>query len=139
MELRVLQYFLAVAREESITRAAEVLHITQPTLSRQLSQLEEELGTRLFERGTRHITLTPEGILLRSRAEEIVRLMERHGRRSRYRTRPLPVPSASVQVKADRHIFLCARPRHCRRNTPVYIFIFTAGIRPPSPSSWIRD
>ena len=77
MELRVLQYFLAVAREESITRAAEVLHITQPTLSRQLSQLEEELGTRLFERGTRHITLTPEGLLLRRRAEEISELVDK--------------------------------------------------------------
>ena len=77
MELRVLQYFLAVAREESITRAAEVLHITQPTLSRQLSQLEEELGTRLFERGTRHITLTPDGLLLRRRAEEISELVDK--------------------------------------------------------------
>lgn len=77
MELRVLQYFLAVAREESITRAAEVLHITQPTLSRQLSQLEEELGTRLFERGARHITLTPDGLLLRRRAEEISELVDK--------------------------------------------------------------
>ena len=77
MELRVLQYFLAVAREESITRAAESLHITQPTLSRQLSQLEEELGTRLFERGTRHITLTPDGLLLRRRAEEISELVDK--------------------------------------------------------------
>lgn len=77
MELRVLQYFLAVAREESITRAAEVLHITQPTLSRQLSQLEEELGTRLFERGTRHITLTSDGLLLRRRAEEISELVDK--------------------------------------------------------------
>lgn len=61
MELRVLRYFLMVAREESITRAAEILHITQPTLSRQLSQLEEELGVKLFERGARRITLTNEG------------------------------------------------------------------------------
>lgn len=53
METRVLRYFLAVAREENISRAAEVLHITQPTLSRQLSQMEEELGVILFERGTR--------------------------------------------------------------------------------------
>mgnify|MGYP004711428889 FL=1 len=68
METRVLRYFLAVAREESISRAAEVLHITQPTLSRQLSQLEEELGVTLFERRTRRIRLTDEGILLRRRA-----------------------------------------------------------------------
>lgn len=72
MELRVLRYFLSVAREENISRAAEVLHITQPTLSRQLAQLEEELGVQLFERGSRRITLTEKGLLLRRRAEEII-------------------------------------------------------------------
>lgn len=77
MELRVLRYFLTVVREENITRAAEVLHMTQPTLSRQLSQLEDELGVRLFQRGTRHITLTNEGLLLRRRAEEIVSLADK--------------------------------------------------------------
>ena len=73
MELRVLRYFLAVAREQNITHAAEVLHITQPTLSRQLSMLEEELGVRLMERGARKIILTSEGMLLRRRAEELLR------------------------------------------------------------------
>ena len=77
MEIRVLRYFLAVVREESITKAAEVLHITQPTLSRQLSQMEEEVGVRLFERGTRKIKLTNEGILLRRRAEEILQLVDK--------------------------------------------------------------
>lgn len=77
MELRVLRYFLTVVREESINRAAEVLHITQPTLSRQLSQLEEETGVKLFHRGARKITLTNEGILLRRRAEEILSLADR--------------------------------------------------------------
>ena len=77
MEIRVLQYFLTVAREGNITKAAEVLHITQPTLSRQLAQLEEEVGVRLFVRGTRTITLTNEGILLRRRAEEIVSLVDK--------------------------------------------------------------
>lgn len=76
MEIRVLRYFLAVVREESITKASEVLHITQPTLSRQLSQMEEEIGVRLFERGTRKIKLTNEGILLRRRAEEIIQLVD---------------------------------------------------------------
>lgn len=56
MEVRVLRYFLAVVREESITKAAEVLHITQPTLSRQMSQLEEEIGVSLFERGKGSVT-----------------------------------------------------------------------------------
>lgn len=76
MDIRTLQYFLAVAREENITRAAEFLHITQPPLSRQLKDLEEELGKQLFIRGKRKITLTEEGQILRKRAEEIIELME---------------------------------------------------------------
>lgn len=77
MEIRVLRYFLAVVREEGINKAAEALHITQPTLSRQLSQLEEELGVKLFSRGARKIVLTNEGILLRRRAEEILSLVDK--------------------------------------------------------------
>ena len=77
MEIRVLRYFLTVVREESITKAAEVLHITQPTLSRQLAQMENEIGVRLFKRGARKITLTDEGILLRRRAEEILSLVDK--------------------------------------------------------------
>lgn len=77
MEIRVLRYFLTVVREEGINRAAEVLHITQPTLSRQLAQLEDEVGVKLFHRGSRKITLTDEGILLRRRAEEILSLVDR--------------------------------------------------------------
>jgi DNA-binding transcriptional LysR family regulator len=77
MEIRVLRYFLTVVREENISKAADVLHITQPTLSRQLAQLEEELGTQLFCRGPRKITLTSEGMLLRRRAEEIIELMDK--------------------------------------------------------------
>ena len=72
MELRVLRYFLAVAREENITKAAAMLHLTQPTLSRQLMQLEEELGVQLFYRSRYHIVLTDEGMLLRRRAQELV-------------------------------------------------------------------
>ena len=77
MEIRVLRYFLTVVREGGINRAAEVLHITQPTLSRQLAQLEEEVGVKLFHRGAKRITLTNEGILLRRRAEEILSLVDR--------------------------------------------------------------
>lgn len=77
MEIRVLRYFLTVVREGGINRAAEILHITQPTLSRQLSQLEEEVGVKLFHRGARKITLTNEGILLRRRAEEILSLVHK--------------------------------------------------------------
>ena len=77
MEIRVLRYFLTVVREESITKAAEVLHITQPTLSRQIAQMEEEMGVKLFDRGTRKIVLTSEGLLLRRRAEEILELVDK--------------------------------------------------------------
>ena len=77
MELRVLRYFLVVAREENITRAAALLHVTQPTLSRQMMQLEEELGVKLFRRGKYRIILTDDGVLLRRRAQEIVDLAEK--------------------------------------------------------------
>lgn len=77
MELRVLRYFLLVAREENITRAAELLHVTQPTLSRQLMQLERELGTKLFQRGQHSITLTDDGMLLKRRAQELVELADK--------------------------------------------------------------
>ena len=77
MELRVLEYFLAVAREQNFTRAAEFLHFTQPTLSRQLSELEAELGKVLFVRGKRRVTLTDDGVFLRRRAEEILSLAHR--------------------------------------------------------------
>ena len=77
MELRVLRYFLEVAREENITAAAESMHITQPTLSKQLMDLEDELGKKLFIRGKRRITLTEDGMLLRKRASEIIELVEK--------------------------------------------------------------
>ena len=77
MELRVLKYFLVAAREENITKAAALLHVTQPTLSRQLMQLEEELGVKLFRRGKYRVSLTEDGMLLRRRAQEIVELAEK--------------------------------------------------------------
>lgn len=77
MELRVLQYFLAVTREQSISGAAESLHLSQPTLSRQLKELEEELGKQLFIRGNRRISLTEEGMILRKRAEEVMDLIQK--------------------------------------------------------------
>lgn len=80
MEIRVLQYFLAIAREQSIVRAAQSLHLSQPTLSTQIKNLEEELGKQLFIRGTkgsRKVTLTEEGMILRKRAEEILDLVKK--------------------------------------------------------------
>lgn len=77
MELRVLRYFLTVAKEQSFTKAAEQLHITQPTLSRQLASLEDELGTTLFNRGGHSVTLTDAGLLLKRRALEIIDLEDK--------------------------------------------------------------
>ena len=77
MELRLLRYFLTVAKEQSFTKAAEQLHITQPTLSRQMAAFEEELGVTLFIRSGKKISLTDEGILLKRRALEILNLEER--------------------------------------------------------------
>lgn len=77
MEIRVLRYFLAVAQEENMTRAAEELHTTQSNLSRQLAELENDVGKKLFVRGSRKITLTEEGMFLRKRAKEIIELAER--------------------------------------------------------------
>ncbi len=77
MEIRVLRYFLAVAREENITAAANLLHVTQPTLSRQIHDLEEELGQPLFILKSHRIALTPEGVLLRKRAEEILSMVDK--------------------------------------------------------------
>ena len=77
MEIRTLRYFLAVAREENMTRAAEILHVTQPTLSKQLKSLEDELGKKLFTRHSFSIQLTDEGILLRNRAEDLVSMADK--------------------------------------------------------------
>ncbi len=77
MEFRILYYFLMVAREENITRAAEKLHVTQPTLSRQIMMLEEEVNAQLLIRGKRKVTLTDAGMLLKSRAEEILNIVEK--------------------------------------------------------------
>ena len=82
MELRVLKYFLAVAREENITKAAQLLHVTQPTLSRQLMQLEEELGVQLFHRGKYNVTLTEEGLLLRRVRRNLSHCPKRQSRNS---------------------------------------------------------
>lgn len=77
MEIRTLRYYLAVAREENMTRAAEALHVTQPTLSKALKALEEELGKKLFTRHSFSIKLTDEGILLRNRAEDLISMVDK--------------------------------------------------------------
>ena len=77
IEIRLLSYFLAIAREQSITKAADALHITQPTLSKQMMELEAQLGKQLLIRGKIKITLTEEGAYLRSKAQEMINLMEK--------------------------------------------------------------
>lgn len=77
MELRVIKYFLAVAREQTVTGAAEAVHVSQPSLSRQIKDLEDELGKPLFIRGSKHITLTEEGKIFRKRAEEVMDLIQK--------------------------------------------------------------
>ena len=77
IETRLLHYFLTVAREQNITNAAKALNITQPTLSRQMTFLEHQIGAKLFQRDSRPLVLTDEGILLRHRAEEILKLLEK--------------------------------------------------------------
>ena len=77
MELRVLNYFLAIAREENITKAAQILHISQPALSHQMMQLEDELGVKLFSRSNHNIVLTEDGLLLKRRAQELISLADK--------------------------------------------------------------
>ncbi len=92
MELRVLQYFLAVCREQNISAAAQSLHLSQPTLSTQLKAMKEELGKQLLVRGTkgsRKVTLTEEGMILRKRAEETCPLSNGQKRKSTVPTKPL--------------------------------------------------
>lgn len=77
MELRVLNYFLAIAREENFTRAAQQLHVTQPTLSRQIADLEQELGVKLFRRSNHNVVLTEDGMILKRRAQELLTLADK--------------------------------------------------------------
>ena len=77
MDIRTLQYFLVITREKSITKAAKVLNMTQPPLSRQMKELEEEIGKQLFIRGSKKVTLTDDGLLLKKRAEELVSLLDK--------------------------------------------------------------
>ena len=77
MEIRVLRYFIEIAREGNMSRAAETLHVSQPTLSKQMKDLEQELGKKLFKRGSASLSLTDEGMLLRKRAEDILDMVDK--------------------------------------------------------------
>ena len=118
VELRVLRYFLTVAREESVTRAAKLLHITQPTLSRQLMQLEDELGVRLFRRSKYRVVLTDDGALLRRRAQELVDLAEQTEREFRGRGGELAGEVFIGCAETDSMGFLSGKMAAFRRENP---------------------
>ena len=134
MELRVLKYFLAVAREENITKAAALLHLTQPTLSRQLMQLEEELGVQLFRRSRYHIELTEDGMLLRRRAQELVDLAEKTTREFSLRETELMGEIAIGAGETQSMSFLQERPEACP-SSPAPWFLSGNAI-PRSPSEF---
>lgn len=126
MELRTLKYFLAVAREENITKAAQAVHITQPSLSRQMQQLEEELHTTLFHRGKQRVTLTEDGFLLRRRAQELVSLAEKTETEflNRQETLAGKIAIGSGEFKNSRFLF-DAVAAFRKRHPQVYLDIYS--------------
>ena len=110
MDIRVLRYFLAVAREESITKAAETLHMTQPPLSRQLKDLENEVGKQLLIRGSRKVTLTEDGMLLKRRAQEIIELADKAQQELSHKTEELSGEVSFGCAETRNMTFLCAAP-----------------------------
>ena len=122
MELRVLRYFLVVAREENITRASALLHITQPTLSRQLIQLEDELGVKLFKRSKYRIILTDDGMLLRRRAQELVDLADKTEREFRHHEEELSGEIAIGCGESNSMSFLSEHIAEFRREHPLVSF-----------------
>ncbi|MFQ7160087.1 MAG: LysR family transcriptional regulator [Ruthenibacterium sp.] len=127
MEIRVLKYFLMVAREENITKAANLLHLTQPTLSRQLMQLEEELGVSLFRRSRHRIILTEDGMLLRRRAEEIVSLADKTKDDFQHRQEQLAgaIAVGSGEMQSSR--FLTRLLTAFQRENPLVTFTIYSG------------
>ncbi len=127
IELRLLSYFLVVAREENITRAAQRLHITQPTLSRQLMQLEEQLGTKLFHRSRHRILLTDDGMLLKRRAQEILELAAKAERELAHEETVISGEIAIGCGETENMRPLTYAMRTFRQRYPdVYFYIYTA-------------
>lgn len=122
MEFRVLKYFLMVAREENITKAAALLHITQPTLSRQLMQLEEELGVKLFHRSRHSIVLTEDGMLLKRRAQELVSLSDKTVRELSHKDDVLSGEIAIGCGETKNMLFLSEQIRKFRQKYPLVQF-----------------
>lgn len=128
MEFRVLKYFLMVAREENITKAAALLHITQPTLSRQLMQLEEELGVKLFHRSKHSIILTEDGMLLRRRAQEMVSLSDKTVQELSHKDDALSGEIAIGCGETKSMVFLSEQIRDFRQRYPLVQFSIHSAI-----------
>lgn len=127
MELRVLNYFLAIAREENFTRAAEQLHLTQPTLSRQIADLEQELGVKLFTRSNHNIILTEDGMILKRRAQEILSLADKTKRDFLYKNENLEgvISIGSGEFLSTRYLTDCIA--EFRKRYPLVRYEFYSG------------
>ena len=129
MELRHIRYFKAVAEEKNFTRAAEKLAIAQPPLSRQIQDLEEELGTELFVRSPHKVTLTEEGELFLQYASQILDLVSNQRRKCVRCARDLPERSISLRWKGVHHVFSPSGFPHSERNT--LMSSITSGMETP--------
>ena len=128
MEFRVLKYFLMVAREENITKAAALLHLTQPTLSRQLMQLEAELGVKLFHRSKHSIILTEDGMLLKRRAQEIISLSDKTVQELSHKEDVLSGEIAIGCGETKNMLFLSEQIRKFRQKYPLVQFSIHSAI-----------
>ena len=128
MEIRVLKYFLMVAREENITKAAALLHLTQPTLSRQLMQLEAELGVKLFHRSKHSIILTEDGMLLKRRAQEIISLSDKTVQELSHKEDVLSGEIAIGCGETKNMLFLSEQIRKFRQKYPLVQFSIHSAI-----------
>lgn len=119
MELRELKYFLEIARQENISKAAEALYITQPSLSRQMQNLEKEIGKPLFIRGSKKITLTETGVLLKKRAEELMELYDKTCIELTSSQKGYAEKFTSDAVKVTHWVLLRRQLSRWRRNSPI--------------------
>ena len=138
MELRVLRYFATSAREGSMTKAAEKLHVTQPTLSKQIKELEEELGQKLFIRGNYNIHLTPEGEILYKRALDILEMADQttaeFASMNQFNGGDLYLGCA----ESDGISLLAKTAGQLLKNMPIFIFIYTVEMLKPYANAWIK-
>lgn len=127
MEIRVLRYFLEIAREGNMSRAAESLHVSQPTLSKQMKDLEQELGKKLFRRGSTSVSLTDEGMLLRKRAEDILEMVDKTA--DEFKSLNI-ITGGDVQIGcAESHLIkhLVRVIRSFQKNYPLFRYHITSG------------